>query len=117
MKSNALLEKLDWVFTCPSWSLSNPDTKVLPQSNPISDHIPYVAQINSHIPKASSFRFENFWVEFPRFQDIVKLHWETTPLFANAARTLVGKFKQVQRGLKNGSKELSKISRNLHNCC
>jgi hypothetical protein len=30
MQYNALLEKLDWVFTSASWSLSYPDTKVLP---------------------------------------------------------------------------------------
>jgi hypothetical protein len=52
----------------------------------------------------------------------VPRHCETTlgnysPFFANAARTLARKFKQVHRGLKNWSKELAKLNRNLHNCC
>jgi hypothetical protein len=81
MQDDALLQKLDWVFTSTSWSLSCPDTKVMALSRPISDHIPYVAQISTQVPKASIFRFENFWTEFVGFQEVVKLHRETTPFF------------------------------------
>jgi hypothetical protein len=48
--------------------------------------------------------------------DVVKLHWNTTPFYANLARTLARKFKQGGRGLKRWSFELSKLSRNIHNC-
>src|SRR5690348_9053510 len=75
MQDDPLLEKLDCVFTSISWSLSFPATSVLPLSRPISDHVPYVVRMDSHIPKASIFRFENFWIDFPGFYDTVKLHW------------------------------------------
>jgi endonuclease/exonuclease/phosphatase family metal-dependent hydrolase len=40
MQASPLLKKLDWVFTSSSWTLSFPDTKVIPLARPISDHIP-----------------------------------------------------------------------------
>jgi hypothetical protein len=66
-------EKLDWVFTSSSWTLSFPNTKVLPLARPISDHIPYVTQISTHIPKSSIFRFGNIFIEFEGFVDVVKV--------------------------------------------
>jgi hypothetical protein len=60
MQANALLEKLDWVSTSSSWTLSYPDTKVLPHARPILNHTPYVTQINTQIPKSPLFRFENY---------------------------------------------------------
>jgi hypothetical protein len=116
MQTNPLLEKLDWIFTSTSWTLSFPDTKATPLSMPISDHTPYVVQISTQIPKLPVFCFENYWVEFEGFFDIVKLHWETTPFFGDSARTLSGKFKQVRRGFKAWSRELSKLNKNIHNC-
>jgi hypothetical protein len=55
MQTDPLLEKLDWVFTSIDWSLSFPDTKVLPLDRPILDHIPYVVHIGTQIPKSSIF--------------------------------------------------------------
>lgn len=37
MQPDPLLEKLDWVFTSSSWTLSYPATKVVPLSRPVSD--------------------------------------------------------------------------------
>lgn len=71
IQDNPLLEELDWVFTSLSWSVSYPATSVKPLSRPTSDHVPYVVRMDSHIPKASIFRFENFWVDFPGFFDLV----------------------------------------------
>jgi hypothetical protein len=85
---NTLLEKLDWVFTSTSWSLSCPNTKVLPLY-----HIPYIIQIDTLVPKSNVFRFENYWVDFRGFQEIVKMHWDSNPFHSNSARTISGKFK------------------------
>jgi len=74
MQNDALLVKLDWIFTSTSWTLSFPATFVQPLSKTVSDHIPYVLHIGSSIPKSKNFRFENFWVEHPGFIDTVKLH-------------------------------------------
>jgi hypothetical protein len=107
MQANPLLEKPDWIFTSATWTLTYPDTKVLPLSRPISDHTPYVIQIISQISKSPIFRFENYWVDFDGLLDTIHLHWNSTPFYGDAARTMGGKFKQARRGLRLWSKELS----------
>lgn len=115
MQEVPLLQKLDWVFTSTSWTLSYPDTSVKMLSRPISDHVPYVIAIGTQIPKSRIFRFENDWLEFEDFSEVVQLHWTTSPHFANAAKTLNAKFKQVRNGLKIWSRNLSKLNKNIHN--
>lgn len=115
MQDNDLPEKLDWVFTSATWELTYPDTRVVPLSISILDHIPFVIKVNIVIPKAKIFRFENFWAEFNGFMETVDLHWNSNPIFANRAKTIVGKFKQLRRGLKAWSKSLSNLTRLIHN--
>lgn len=62
LQEDALLQKLDWVFTSAAWSLSFPNTLALPLARLTSDHIPCLVQISSSIPRAAVFRFENYWV-------------------------------------------------------
>jgi exonuclease III len=59
MQSNCLLEKLDWIFTSSSWTLTFPNTLAHAISHATSNHVPYVAQMDSIVPKSSIFRFEN----------------------------------------------------------
>jgi hypothetical protein len=62
------------------------------------------------------FRFENFWIEHPGFMDIVKLHWDNSPVYANAAKNLSSKLKQVRSGLRKWSKSLSNLNKLIYNC-
>lgn len=103
MQDDPLLEKLDWVFTSVDWSITYPATSVTTLARPISDHIPYLIKMDSHIPMSSIFRFENYWIDFPGFYDVVKLHWHNNPFYANMARTISSKFKQLRVGLKKWS--------------
>jgi hypothetical protein len=116
MQADPLLVKLDWVFTFSSWTLSYPTTFVQPLSKPLSDHIPFVLHIGSKIPKANMFRFENFWVEHPGFLDTIRLHWNNSPVFGNAARNRSSKFKHVRARLKKWSRNLSNINKLIYNC-
>jgi hypothetical protein len=100
MQEDPSLEKLDWVFTSSSWTISYPATSVHCLARSISDHVPYVVMIDSHIPKSSLFQFENYWVDFPRFYEAVKLHCDSNPFYSNMAKTISGKFKQLRKGLK-----------------
>lgn len=54
-------------------------------------------------------------MEFADFTEVVKLYWTTTPYYANSAKTLNAKFKQVRQGLKAWSKNMSKLNKNIHN--
>ena len=116
MQADPLLVKLDWVFTSSNWTLTFPATFVQPLPSPISDHTPYVLHIGTSIPKANLFRFKNFWVDHPGFVDTVNLHCNSSPYFANAAKHLSMKFKQIRAGLKSWSKKLSNMSKLIYNC-
>jgi hypothetical protein len=111
-----LLVKLDWIFTSSTWTLSYPTTYVQPLSKPVFDHIPYVLDIGSSIPKSNLFRFENYWTEHSDFLSTVDLHWNNSAVYANAAKNLSSKLKQVRASLKKWSKSLSKLSKLIYNC-
>ena len=67
MQSEPLLEQLDWFFTSVNWTVSYPNTQVIPLAKIMSDHIPCKVVIDTKIPRASIFRFENFWAEMSGF--------------------------------------------------
>jgi hypothetical protein len=115
MQQDPLLEKLDWVFTSSSWATSYPNTSVKVLSRPVSDHTPFLVAIGTHVPKARLFHFQNYWMDFPDFLSVVQLHWDTTPYFANAARTVNAKFRQIRAGLKHWRNELSKLGKLINN--
>ena len=115
IQDDPLLIKLDWVLVSSHWGLSFPATVVQPLSKPVSDHTPFVVSIGSKIPKSSSFRFENFWVDIPGFLDTINLHWNSTPFYSNAAKTLAAKFKQTRIGLRKWSRNLSNLNKLIFN--
>jgi hypothetical protein len=47
MQQNALLEKLDWVFTSSNWMVSFPNTLAFAMSHAVSDHVTIVIQMES----------------------------------------------------------------------
>lgn len=104
MQIDPLLIKLDWVLTSAPWSLTYPATHVQPLSRPISDHIPFVIHIGSNIPKSQLFRFENYWTQHPGFLETVTLHWNSSPVYGNAAKNLSSKLKHVRHGLRKGAR-------------
>lgn len=115
MQDDALLQKLDWVFTSAAWSLSFPNTMAIPLSRITSDHTPCLVQFSTSIPRASVFRFENFWVQFDSFLPRVASLWSCHPRFNNVAQILTFKLKLLRRGLKLWSKKLSNLSRLIEN--
>jgi endonuclease/exonuclease/phosphatase family metal-dependent hydrolase len=60
MKTEPLLEQLDWFFTSPNWTLQYPNTEVLPLAKITSDHIPCRIVISTKILRSTIIRFENF---------------------------------------------------------
>ena len=116
MQQNPLLERLDWAFTSASWTLTFPNTTVLPLTRNISDHVPCVVKIDTKIPKSPIFRFENFWVEAEGFFDVVQQDWMLDPGFDDPAKFISFKLKILGKKLKLWSKNLSRIMLLLNNC-
>jgi hypothetical protein len=70
MQTSPLLEKLDWIFTYPSWAISYPATSAIALDMTPSDHCPCIVNISTAIPKNVIFRFENFWLTHQEFPNI-----------------------------------------------
>lgn len=82
----------------------------------VSDHVPYVLHIGTSIPKSTILRVESYWLEHPGFFDTVNLHWNNSPFYANAAKHLSTKMKQIRTGLRKWSKNLSNLNKLIYNC-
>lgn len=107
MQRSPLLEKLDWFFTSASWMTSFPDTVAMPLSRPISDHLPCVLKIGTAIPKAKVFRFENYWLKYSNFNDVVTTDWNIPVGNLDAAKILNAKFKNLRSAFILSARNLS----------
>jgi hypothetical protein len=76
MQQDPLLEQIDWFFTSMNWTFTCPNTVVLPQGKPISDHIPCIVCIKSTIPASKVFGFESFLVQHQGFMEVVQGSWD-----------------------------------------
>lgn len=109
MQQDPLLEQIDWFFTSLNWTSTYPNTVVLPQGKPISDHIPCTVQIESTIPASKVFRFESIWVQHQGFMDVVKASWNKPCYAASSAARLCRKFKNLRYDLKKWSRGTSRL--------
>jgi hypothetical protein len=116
MQTQPLLEQLDWFFTSYQWTLSYPNSIVLPLGKTTSDHTPCVVSISTKIPKAKIFRFENHWVEQPGFFELVKDIWSQPVRAKSSANVISAKLKNLRHALKKWGKSLSHIRLLIANC-
>jgi hypothetical protein len=97
MQPSPLLEKLDWVFTSSSWTLTYPNTSSKALDMTPTDHTPCVISISTVIPRSKVFRFENFWLLSEQFAGIVSECWAIPNHYTNSARSLTAKFKLLKK--------------------
>jgi exonuclease III len=116
MQDSPLLQKIDWFFTSCQWSLSFPNTKVLPLAKSTSDHVPCVVKIATVIPKAKIFRFENHWIQQPGFLELVEKVWNTPVKPLSASSVITTKFKNLRYELKRWGFFLSHLKDLIGKC-
>jgi hypothetical protein len=116
MQDNPLLEQLDWFFTSPNWISDFPNTMTFPLAKIGSDHVPSVVNIDTNIPKAKIFRFENYWVQMPGFNDCVAGSWARPSLKQYSSAVLADKLKSLRYDLKKWQTSLSKLKALIQNC-
>jgi hypothetical protein len=114
VQQQPLLEQLDWCFTSSNWIMDYPNTLMMPLARTTSDHTPCVVQIGTSIPKAQIFQFENYWVDQPRFSDVVQMVWSNEIRATNNVTKVIAKVKLLRRVLKRWAKGLSHIKRQIH---
>ena len=113
MQVDPLLEQLDWFFTSSSWISIYLNTVVLPMAKTRSDHVPCIVSIGTNIPKSNIFRFENFWVELPGFQECVAASWAAPVSSGSAAHIISKKFKRLRHDLRKWSSSLPTLKKNI----
>lgn len=114
-QQSPLLERLDWFFTSPSWTLSYPNTYAYPLSMETSDHTPCAISVSTKIPKGSIFRFKNHWLEHPLFLFVVQQHWVASSHITDAAKVLTAKLKNLRHALKIWKSSLSNLKSTIAN--
>lgn len=110
-----LLEKLDWLFTSSSWTLTYPNTSVWSMSMDSFDHVPCIVKIGTDIPSSRVFRFENYWMEHPHFLAVVQHGWNLDTGQFDKAKHISAKFKNLRRVLKAWNSQLSSLKTNIDN--
>ena len=97
---NPLLQKIDWIFTSSSWNIRYPDTSAKGFEMTPSDHCPCLVTISTEIPKPKVFRFENYWLHMPGFQQTLNEVWTATIPQMDHAKTITAKFKSLRKALR-----------------
>jgi hypothetical protein len=116
MQDSPLLQQIDWFFTSCQWSLSFPNTEVLPLAKSTSDHVPCVVKIATVIPKAKIFRFENQWIQQPGFFELVEKVCNTPLKSHSASGVITTKFKSLRYELKRWGIFLSHLKDLIVKC-
>jgi hypothetical protein len=65
--------------------------------------------IQTSIPRSNIFIFENTWLEFPGFLDLVKFVWTQSIHYSDATKRITAKFKTLRKELKKWSVSISSI--------
>ncbi|XP_073360397.1 uncharacterized protein [Aegilops tauschii subsp. strangulata] len=115
MQEAPLLEKPGWCFTSEAWTLMFSSTQAIPLAKTTSDHIPIVIKVGTCIPRSQIFRFENFWLKHPQFEEVVKNNWEQEVHETDSAKCIAAKFKRLRKGLKIWAKTISNLKDTIQN--
>lgn len=108
---NAIMKKLDWVFSNHSFLSTWPTahSRFLPRD--YSDHSSMLLEFSTPEPRPPSpFKFLNFWAEKSEFLDLVRIAWQTQ-ISGNPMFRLTTKLRIVKHSLRSLHKrESSHIS-------
>jgi hypothetical protein len=110
-----LLERLDWFFMSPIWTVAYPNTFASSLVMETSNHTPCVISISTVIPKKSIFRFENYWMEHQDFLPLVQHAWSAPTFETDAAKIVTGKFKNLRKVFKDWQRNLSSLKVAIQN--
>lgn len=110
-----LLEHLDWFFSSVSWTSTYPNTFASTLTMETSDHVPCLINISTIIPKGSIFHFENYWLHHEDFFEQVQLGQFSPSFHFNAAKNITARFKNLRKVLRDQSRSLSNLNKNINN--
>lgn len=99
------MTKIDRCFSNVQWEEKFPTCHLQALASTLSDHCPLFLQGNTNPNKFRGFRFENFWVHMPGFQEVVQETWAKPVQATDAVRKLHIKLSRVAKALKKWQKD------------
>lgn len=94
------MAQLDRFLISSDWNTKFPNSQQLSLPNTSSDHCPISYTAQTQFQKTNLFRFENCWLKFQQLDELVAQQWEQMGE-ANTPEQLHGKFKALQKAIKN----------------
>jgi len=85
-------------------ALSRHVSKMLPR--PISDHFPICLETTSLERSRTPFKFENMWLEFEGFLDLIKEWWGEVQVDGFASYIVATKLRFVKQKLKKWNRDV-----------
>ncbi|KAF8718363.1 hypothetical protein HU200_025343 [Digitaria exilis] len=100
------LVRLDRAFCNKEWGLAFPSVCLHALSSSASDHCPlFLSQIRQQ-PRKERFKFENFWIKVPGFQEVIKNAWESPVSGISPLNILHHKLSNTAKALRAWSSSL-----------
>ena len=98
--NNQRMSRLDRFLVSADWEIqfSNVTQSIL--SRPVSDHCPVMLDSNGIKSGPSPFRFENMWLKFAGFKDILRDWWQSLHFSGSYSFILASKLKALKGILK-----------------
>jgi len=91
-------ERLDRYYATPHWISLFPEYTVRHLSRITSDHSPILLSLNANHKRAVPFRFDKFWISYPKAKDIAREMWRM-PVRGNAAYRIYRRLDLLKRRL------------------
>ena len=104
--NNQRMSRLDRFLVTADWEsqFSNATQSTLPR--PVSDHCPVMLNSDGIKSGPSPFRFENMWLKFEGFKDLLRDWWQSLHFSGSYSFILASKLKALKGILKTWNKEV-----------
>lgn len=100
-KDNPTLERLDRAFASVGWMEQYANHHLRCLSSDAPDHAPLLLVLNSEPWSRPRFRFDEYWLRVPGFQDVVRDAWNGGVAASNLCRLLDQKLRAVAKALRH----------------
>ncbi len=117
-RSNPILERPDRALVSKDWHLLFPRSSLRALPRPRSDHSPLLLTAFTFVPAPQIFRFEAFWLRYPKARSVITGAWDSSDIsgdwalrFSSKLGTVTDKLKEWGAGLSSAiSKQVSRCS-------
>ena len=100
------MSRLDRFLVSADWESQFSNVTQSTLSRPVSDHCPVMLDSDGIKSGPSPFRFENMWLKFVGFKDLLRDWWQSLHFSSSLSFILASKLKAMKGILKAWNKEV-----------